>query len=270
MISGRKASGLGEIKGLSLLQPMKVFSRERRDRNMFRYERAFIPPRVGESAAIISSDEIPERRRRRCRGRHADTRTFISQFRLADSFATVTMCNSFERGRHVSTSRQFLQTRAAYASHHRDRQRSRSKVITPGYVLTIATRTPTMAGSGGTRREGGREGLEEGRRCCALPVPYDQVYDRTSHQPAGRIGHVVSKLEFKLAGQLAERKVNHHELLRATLCHSALSYAVFSTLKNCFFALSDKQVSVRGRDTRCGIVSRASYGGSFESLREYR
>lgn len=130
----------------------------------------------------------------RGRGRHADTRTFISQFRLADSFATVMMCNSFERGRRVecvSTSRRILQTRAAYASHHRDRQRSRSKVITPGYVLTIATRTPdhvavvfaARKGKRRTLRPAGSDPRGEGG-VCASPVPYDRVYERSA--PAGR------------------------------------------------------------------------------------
>lgn len=214
---------------------MKVFTRERRGRNTFRYERALIPPRVGESAAIISSDEIPERRRR-CRGRHADTRTFISQFRLVDSFATVTMCNSFERGRHVSTSRRFLQTRAAYASHHRDRQRSCSKVITPGYVLTIATRTPTMAVRRGEKKDSGTgrpAGSNSGREGSVVHCQCPTI-EFTCDQPAGGIGHVVSKLEAR--GSARREKGEPPLRLRAALCHPALSYVVFS-LKNCFFAL---------------------------------
>lgn len=84
----------------------------------------------------------------------------------------------------------------------------------------------------GTDRPAGSNSRRKGNvaRCPVLEF--------TSDQPAGGIGHVVSKLEFKLAGQLAERKVNHHLAAAASgVMSPCLVLRLVFSLKNCFFAL---------------------------------
>jgi len=121
--------------------------------------------------------------------------------RSISQFATATMCNSFERGRHVvyvSTSRRILRTRAAYAP-----SRPSTKPFQGDYarVCVKDCDTDTNDGGGGgvrgswrerggerTPKPAGRSArqLEEERRCCALPVLYDRVL-RAIDQPAGEI-----------------------------------------------------------------------------------
>lgn len=226
---------------------------------------------MGESAAIISSDEIPERRRRRrCHGGGIPTRArSVSQFRLADSFAT--MCNSFERGRHVeyvSTSRRILRTRAAYASRRRDRQRSRSKVITPGCVLTIATRTSTMAvavarkGEGRTLGPAGRLVANPRREGDVVHCPTIELYER----PAGRRDRPAMLFpNSNSSSRVSERKVNHHLAAAASgVMSPRLILLGLSVEKKFASSRRDKQVSIRGRDTRC---STKSYRGRVMAAR---
>lgn len=190
---------------------------------------------MGESAAIISSDEIPERRRRRrrrrCRGRHTDTRTFHFAIPTPLTPSRPRRCATHLRGAATSSAFQRRDEFCERVLHICIAPpRPSTKPFQGDYARVCANDCDTSTDDGGgggvrgSRRERGREGLwsqpagrpagrsaarqqsEERRRRCALPVPYDRVYERSTSRPARSVSHVVSKLEFELAGQLSREK----------------------------------------------------------------
>lgn len=236
-------------KGLSPSRTEK-FSLARGGRNAFRYERALIPPRVGESAAIISSDEIPERRRwRRGRGvgRHTDTRTFhfaIPTRRLLRDRDGVQLIWG------AATSSTF-QRRDKFRERvlHMHRTTATVNEVAPrwlrsGYVLTIATRTPTMAMAVVVPADRGEKGGEKdskagrpvvrsvatrgggrGGRHCRCPT-----IEFTSDQPGRPVQSAMLFPNLNSSSRVSsprERWTTTSQRLRTALCHPALSYLVF-------------------------------------------
>ena len=137
--------------------------------NTFRYERALIPPRVGESAAIISSDEIPEWRRRR-RGeayrhahvpfRNSSSLTSSRPQRCATHLRGAATLNTFQRRDEFC--KRVLHICIAPP-------RPSTKPFQGDYARVCAndcdtqTSTTTLAVQWCPRRERGRERLETGR-----------------------------------------------------------------------------------------------------------
>lgn len=176
----------------------------------------------------------------------------------------------------------------------RDRQRSRSKVITLGYVLTIATHrhggdavVSADRGEKGEEKDwdrpagrlayrdraglAGKSRREGGLVHCQYPT-----IEFTNDQPAGR--HDRSAMLFPNSNSSSrvssprERWTTTSQRLQAPLCHPVLSYLVFRLKKKIASSRRNKQVLIRSRDTRrtAESISRMSYGGSFKPLREYR
>ncbi|TGZ48979.1 Uncharacterized protein DBV15_03407 [Temnothorax longispinosus] len=75
-------------------------------------------------------------------------------------------------------------------------------------------------------RPAGRSAATRGRK-AALPVPYDRVYERSTSRPA-QSAMLFPKLEFDLAGQLAERKVEPPSRSGCERRYVTLPYLVWS------------------------------------------
>jgi len=170
MISGkRRGPDLSELKNFRHRGWWSFRSRAMSSHNTFRYERALIPPRVGESAAIISSDEIPEWRRRR-RGeayrhahvpfRNSSSLTSSRPQRCATHLRGAATLNTFQRRDEFC--KRVLHICIAPP-------RPSTKPFQGDYARVCAndcdtqTSTTTLAVQWCPRRERGRERLETGR-----------------------------------------------------------------------------------------------------------